>query len=211
MLTAEAPSRTARRKAQTRALLLDAAAGVMSDVGYHDAKVQDIAARADVGTGTFYNYFGSKEEIFQALTADTIAGLAAHIERTRDDVTDPRERLYRGWRAVFEYADSHRDRLRVFFGEGQAFHAFMQQAYEVFAADIEAGLRDGIAAGVYRPANVELLAVASVGMASHLVQWWLEHPEVAVDDVVDEIAVFEWCGRTCRSHPMRRTSARETE
>lgn len=187
-------TRTDRRKAQTRAHLLEAAAHVMGERGFHDARVHEIAERADVGTGTFYNYFRSKDEIFEALTTDTMEGLAAHLDAARDDALDARERLWATWRAVFEYADRHRDRFRVFFGEGQAFHTFIQRSLETFAADIQEEMQTHVASGAYRPCNTHLLATAFVGMASHVVSWWLDHPDVSIDDAVDEICLFEWYG-----------------
>ena len=200
-MTTAAPAltRTQRRKAQTRSHLLEAAAEVIAERGFAEAKVHDIAARADIGTGTFYNYFRSKDEIFEALITDTIAGLAAELDAARDDQMSPRDRLQTGWRAVLTYADANRARLLVFFGEGHGFHAFMQQAYETFAADYETELRDAIAAGDVRPCNTSLLSAAVVGLASQAVSWWLNHPDVAMETVVQEIATFEW-------HALRRTA-----
>lgn len=186
------PSRTERRKAQTRRHLLNAAADVMAERGFHEARVHDIAERADVGTGTFYNYFRSKDEIFEALIADTIAGLAAELDLARDEAMGARERLETGWRAVLRYADANRARLRVFFGEGQGFHAFMQQAYATFAADYERELQTAIRAGEVRACHTGLVSAAVVGLASQVVSWWLDHPETPLEEVAEEIATFEW-------------------
>lgn len=63
----EAPAsdegRLARRRRATRARLLQAAHKVMADVGVDAAKIKDITNLADVGFGTFYNYFESKDEL----------------------------------------------------------------------------------------------------------------------------------------------------
>ncbi len=55
--------RIARRKRDTRARLLEAGHDIMAEVGVDAAKIQDITDRADVGFGTFYNYFESKDAI----------------------------------------------------------------------------------------------------------------------------------------------------
>ncbi len=52
-----------RRRQQTRVNLLRAAYEVMSESGVDGAKIKDITDRADVGFGTFYNYFETKDEI----------------------------------------------------------------------------------------------------------------------------------------------------
>jgi AcrR family transcriptional regulator len=60
---AAAGSRVAKRRKATRARLLRAAYDVISEVGVDAAKIKDITDRADVGFGTFYNYFQTKDEL----------------------------------------------------------------------------------------------------------------------------------------------------
>lgn len=52
----------------TRRVLLDAAARLFAEHGYHETSVPDIVTAAGVGHGTFYEYFGSRREILLALT-----------------------------------------------------------------------------------------------------------------------------------------------
>jgi AcrR family transcriptional regulator len=63
---------------ETRRALLDAAARLFAENGYHETSVPDIVQAAGVGHGTFYEYFGSRRDILLALTIQ---------------VTDARERL----------------------------------------------------------------------------------------------------------------------
>jgi AcrR family transcriptional regulator len=53
---------------ETRRALLDAAAHLFAEHGYHETSVPDIVRAAGVGHGTFYEYFGSRREILLALT-----------------------------------------------------------------------------------------------------------------------------------------------
>lgn len=62
-----AESRHARRRAATRARLLDAAYAVFSTRGYSGATVDDIAVAAAVSKGAVYFHFASKEDIFVAV------------------------------------------------------------------------------------------------------------------------------------------------
>lgn len=55
--------RVSKRRRATRARLLEAAYDVMIEAGADAAKIKDITDRADVGFGTFYNYFQTKDEI----------------------------------------------------------------------------------------------------------------------------------------------------
>jgi AcrR family transcriptional regulator len=58
--------RRERKKAETRARLLQTAIRMMEEKGFDDLTVEAIAAAADVGKGTVYNYFQTKEEIVVA-------------------------------------------------------------------------------------------------------------------------------------------------
>lgn len=60
---AEPTGRLARKRRLTRARLLEAAYHVMSECGVDAAKIKDITDRADLGFGTFYNYFESKDQL----------------------------------------------------------------------------------------------------------------------------------------------------
>lgn len=59
--------RRERRKRETRAKLLQAAHAVISKVGVDAATIQEITVAADVGFGTFYSYFETKDQLASAL------------------------------------------------------------------------------------------------------------------------------------------------
>ena len=54
-------------KVQNRQAILDAAREVFGELGYDVATVRDIIRRTGLAAGTFYNYYRSKEEVFEAL------------------------------------------------------------------------------------------------------------------------------------------------
>ena len=92
MAEASGPDRNARRRMRTRARLLDAAYVVMAEQGVEGATIQAITDLADVGFGTFYNHFDSKESLLDAVVADTIEpwtrALGAMALGTRDSAQD---------------------------------------------------------------------------------------------------------------------------
>lgn len=56
----------------TRERLVKAARAVFGEKGYRDTRITDIAERAGVAIGSFYNHFGSKDEILHAALADLV-------------------------------------------------------------------------------------------------------------------------------------------
>src|SRR5438876_894924 len=65
------------RRAQTRALLLQAAASVYARCGFNGATLDEVAAEAGFTKGAVYDHFGSKENLLLALMEEHLAGQVA--------------------------------------------------------------------------------------------------------------------------------------
>lgn len=100
----EAVGRVARRQQRTREALIRAASEVMSEKGVDSATMLEIAERADLGAGTIYNYFKSKEELAIAVLEDMMHSLAVRIEKATHSFEDPAQVYAYGVRAVLETA-----------------------------------------------------------------------------------------------------------
>ena len=75
-------------KQQNRQAILDAAREVFAEMGYQAATVRDIIRRTGLSVGAFYNYYRSKEEVYEALSDDGVRRfrpiLAAQYEAATD-------------------------------------------------------------------------------------------------------------------------------
>ena len=83
--------RHARRREQTRRKLLDAARALFARQGVENTRINEITEEADVGFGSFYNHFDSKEAIVEAVLSETIAAQGAAIESVTAGLDDPAE------------------------------------------------------------------------------------------------------------------------
>jgi AcrR family transcriptional regulator len=72
-MTVEARNRREIKQEQTRARLLEAAAAVFAQSGYHVATLEEVAAEAGFTKGAVYSNFESKEALFLALVDQEIA------------------------------------------------------------------------------------------------------------------------------------------
>jgi AcrR family transcriptional regulator len=84
------PSRLERRKQRTRAALVKAAQGLIAQ-GKVNVPVLEITKAADVGMGSFYNHFDSKEQLFEAAVADVLDAYGAMLDRLTESIEDPAE------------------------------------------------------------------------------------------------------------------------
>jgi AcrR family transcriptional regulator len=92
--TAESPDTgESRVRRRTRAKLIAAAEEVMARRGVEGATIQEITEAADLGTGTFYNHFSSKEELAKAVFAIRAEELAKTLDRISETVSDPARRV----------------------------------------------------------------------------------------------------------------------
>ena len=85
------PSRGARRKAETRARLLAAARTLLARQGAEATTINEITEEADVGFGSFYNHFASKEEIIESAVAEALETQGATLDALTGDLDDPAE------------------------------------------------------------------------------------------------------------------------
>ncbi|MEI6002102.1 TetR/AcrR family transcriptional regulator [Paraburkholderia bengalensis] len=87
----EREPRGARRKRETRARLLDAALRLMAEKGMEGVAINEITEAADVGFGSFYNHFESKEAIYATLVDNVFEEFADMLDRLAGGITDPAE------------------------------------------------------------------------------------------------------------------------
>lgn len=96
--------RVARRQQRNREALIQAASRVMTEKGVDGATMLEIAERADVGAGTVYNYFKSKDELAIAVLEEMMHNLALRIEKVTNAFEDPAQVYAFGIRTVLETA-----------------------------------------------------------------------------------------------------------
>jgi AcrR family transcriptional regulator len=82
-LPVESADRRTRRSAETRERLFNAAMRIFAEKGFSEATVEDITNAADVGKGTFFNYFPSKEHILIAFSDMQMGKLERFVEIAR--------------------------------------------------------------------------------------------------------------------------------
>jgi AcrR family transcriptional regulator len=148
--------------------IIDAAAHVFGEKGYHEAGIADIAARLGVGHGTFYRYFKSKRDI--ANTAfDRAVELVAATMLDEDPLTSATLDEYRA------QVGRILSRLLDLFDEQPAMMRFFQRqlldverlgaALDGFAAYTAMFVRNGVDRGYLRPGiDVRLAAQALIAV-----------------------------------------------
>ncbi|EHB59299.1 regulatory protein TetR [Mycolicibacterium rhodesiae JS60] len=118
---AEAEATTAnrleRRKMRTRGALVRAAQSFIA-AGKLNAPVLEITQAADVGMGSFYNHFDSKEQLFEAAVNDILDQLGALLDKLAVDREDPAVTFARSFRLVGRLFRQRPETSRVLLNTG---------------------------------------------------------------------------------------------
>jgi AcrR family transcriptional regulator len=85
----ETKTRHERRRRKNREALINAGYKIMAEKGIDAATMAEIAESADVGAGTAYNHFASKDELAMAVMEQVMHRLAIRIKTVTDDFDDP--------------------------------------------------------------------------------------------------------------------------
>ena len=164
-----APGKTPRTARGERTLrkILDAAREEFGERGFSDSSIVAITQRAGVALGTFYTYFDSKEEVFQALVRDMSGQVRDHVAPVLRDSADTLDGERRALESFLRFARDHRDVYRIIdeaeFVDPDAYHEHYQTTATRIAARLIAGRDKGEISGDYSNMELEILAWALMG------------------------------------------------
>ena len=110
------PSRKEREKLRNREAILEAAVHLFAQNGFTETKLEDVAALAEFGKGTLYNYFENKHDLLASALDYAIEKVIRFLDEQLMTVTDPLERIKLIVISQFDYYRTHADFLRVVMG-----------------------------------------------------------------------------------------------
>ena len=145
-------TRSVRRKRRNRQALIEAGYFVMAEKGIDAATMSEIAERADVGAGTVYNYFASKDELATRVMEQVMDRLAQRIEAVTNTFDDPGQVYAFGIRNVMKAATTdHRWRWLLRRSE-----VIADAMYRVMGPYAIRDIRNAVAAGRYEVEDPEM-------------------------------------------------------
>ena len=119
VLLEEKMGRRERKKLQSRRTILEAAISEFSKKGYKDTSVADIMSTADLGIGTFYNYFTSKEDLLFSLLERLSETIRMALAEARAAERTSLELLEVGARVTAKFLDENRFVMPLFLAGAQ--------------------------------------------------------------------------------------------
>jgi AcrR family transcriptional regulator len=90
-----------RNKQANRSAILAAARQVFLELGYDGVTIRDVIRRTELASGTFYNYFRTKEAVLRALIEEHVQDLTDELRRVRGAARSLDEFIHGAYLAAF--------------------------------------------------------------------------------------------------------------
>ncbi len=195
----EKRDRKEREYLARRKEILISAERLFAAKGFFTTTMSEIAREAEFGTGTLYNYFKSKEDLYFTLIDEKTDEINRLVKSELSQPIPVKEKIKRVLRLQFEFIERNRDFFRIYITErsrfewtikddlGKGIHEKMLAYIRLLAQVMKQGMREG----ALRPMNPVDLAHAWVGIVNSFVFEWLmaphPYPLVSKTDAVLDI------------------------
>ena len=203
--------RIERRRREVR----EAATRIMIATGYHGMSMQAVADEAQMSVGLIYSYFGGKQELLQSVIVDILDEFRVRVPASMTKAgSDPVNRLRQGFQTFCTIIDENREGTLLTYRESQTLPESGRR--EIIRLELETtepirqAVEDGIASGVFRPVDAELVT-HNLKMAAH--SWALKHwhlaPRMTLQEYIDrqlELALSSMYARPPRTSPGSRST-----
>ncbi|MED4017817.1 TetR/AcrR family transcriptional regulator [Sutcliffiella cohnii] len=175
-----------KKGAETRRKILDAAEKVFGRKGYFEASIVNITQEAEVGQGTFYNYFQSKKDVYDQLIQHYNRNLRKAIKEKMTSATTHEEAQRNGFKAFFNWVKDHPELYSIV----QQAIVVDQELYRWYYAKLADGflksLTVGVQDGEFKDIHLETTAYCLMSIGQFLgMRWVFWEGQNVPDEVFD--------------------------
>ncbi len=184
------------RGKERRAQLLESAALMFAENGYHPTAVSDIVAACGVGKGVFYWYFDSKEKLFHEILRSANYSLRRRQQAAIGAESDPLRRIDLGMHATMHWYVEHRHMFNLFqFAASETeFATTLRESQENSLNDAMRHVKEAMAHGLIADGDPLVLTHALVGVTNTLARRFLFERHDDPDEVATNAVRFLFHG-----------------
>ena len=170
--------------------ILKAASRIFAEHDYHSVSMDQVASSARVGKGTLYRYFDSKEDLYLALLDSALLILTERLEEEEKAGLSPDQALNQMVSAIVHTFYQHLPSFRILNHDTGRLIVRKKQLFQERRRRMVAALRRvlerGIAEGMFRPLDPEVVPSLLIGMVWGMV---LNHSENTTPDALAALIV----------------------
>ena len=191
MVQIRSQDRALERAQERKREIVAAASKVFRAKGLHAAGMRDIAAELGMAVGNLYYYFQDKEDLLAFVQESTLTGLLALAGRVKalDAPLDRKLFLQTAGHVVLlnEGTPGSLAHLEVE-ALSEKYRRPIQERRDAYERSLRALIEDGIAAGVFRPVDAKVTALAILGAVNWTVKWFRPGGPKSARDIGRETA-----------------------
>jgi AcrR family transcriptional regulator len=172
-------------RAEREEVILDAAQSAFAEIDFRSVPMEAIAERSGVTKALLYQYFGSKDELYERCVERARARLFDELERRVEEAEPGWDKLHVFVEHYFDFLEANRETSWLLYGE--ASRAVVDQMRERNARSIARIFsRAADQAGrVPDPVAIEVLAHGLVGAGEQVGRWWIANGDVTREEAVE--------------------------
>lgn len=166
-----------------------AAMKVFAQKGFANTKMADVAEMANIGKGTIYEYFKSKEEIFEFVFNHFMESMETSVARAIFKITDPVEKIkviFQSWADMIAMHTTDIVEIMLDFwaeavrkkDEKELGIVKLERIYEDFRKIIQSILDEGIRLGKFKPFDTFYTASVMLGAMDGLMIQWIMNKNI---------------------------------
>lgn len=179
-------------KKNNRQQILTAALKVFGELGIDATHVRDIIRATGLSSGTFYNYFQSKEEVFDVLLDEIILDVHNKSRDTWTRVMESGEHMKQGFEEFFNIFSRNPDYL-LFFYKNQ--HRVRNIRYEGKLSSLLQSLENDMEVAIKRgkipPVPVKFMTIVLFGTIFEILAEMILYPgTVSIPEVSENLSNF---------------------
>lgn len=174
----------------TRDDILEAAAVVFSQKGFHAASMQDIAQAVSLQKASLYYHFPSKQDILQALLDRALEIITERLEGVLEMSLPPAERLRQAMICYLQALAENQELSRVLLleyrsldSEQRLTHMPKRDRFERLWRDL---VQEGRAAGVFQCENPSMAGRALFGVMNWTLTWYRPEGPLSVEAIANQ-------------------------
>lgn len=182
----------ARERATDTSALVEAAAAVFRDKGYHNATIDDIAEAAQISRPTVYKYTRSKQHLLDLMVEKVTGAIDERMHAVVASTSDPARRLRRLVRAHVETAVTNRTFYAIVLSEELQVSEAGRRRFRTWARRVTTEFQQLIEQCLHAqadPPGVDPFIAANLvlSMLNSLYRWYDPTGSTSPEQLVDEI------------------------
>ena len=177
-------SKREKNKKNNRSIIIKAGIEIFLKKGISQTTVRDIIRNTDLASGTFYNYFKSKEEVLIAALDESAIEIGQELRARRKKAKNLEEFVYSQIRPFFDFARDHSELFMIMssnLNDVQAFSVetpMMTLELESLKEDIIIGIEEKILPDVDPDYFCSVIQSVTEGIAFTLVRKSMSNKDI---------------------------------